>query len=191
MKQTLEKISIEEAERLCQLYMDCQLSVLEETELEFVLSQAEIDSLVIRETRELMGISRSVKFSSVTKHQATHILLKWGLRVAACVIILLACVTILRNDLFTDDVECIAFVEGHQVSTEQARNIAESDVAKMEQFMQIVATRRAAEEAKVKQFINNETPIYIITVHSQCCQHLCQSSQVECGEPLRRQIQQQ
>jgi hypothetical protein len=37
MKQTLEKISIEEAERLCQLYMDCQLSVLEETELEFVL----------------------------------------------------------------------------------------------------------------------------------------------------------
>ena len=154
MKQTLEKISIEEAERLCQLYMDCQLSVLEETELEFVLSQAEIDSLVIRETRELMGISRSVKFSSVTKHQATHILLKWGLHVAACVIILLACVTILRNDLFTDDVECIAFVEGHQVSTEQARNIAESDVAKMEQFMQIVATRRAAEEAKVKQFIN-------------------------------------
>lgn len=154
MKQTLEKISIEEAERLCQLYMDCQLSVLEETELEFVLSQAEIDSLVIRETRELMGISRSVKFSSVTKHQATHILLKWGLRVAACVIILLACVTILRNDLFMDDVECIAFVEGHQVSTEQARNIAESDVAKMEQFMQIVATRRAAEEAKVKQFIN-------------------------------------
>jgi hypothetical protein len=39
-------------------------------------------------------------------------------------------------------------------STTFSSNIAESDVAKMEQFMQIVATRRAAEEAKVKQFIN-------------------------------------
>ena len=154
MKQTLEQISIEEAERLCQLYMDCQLSVLEETELEFVLSQAELDSPVIRDTRELMGISRSVKFSNVTKHRATHRLLNRGLRVAACVIILLGCVTILRNKLFTDDAECIVFVEGHQVNTAQARNIAKSDVAKMEQFMQIVATQRAAEEAKVKQFIN-------------------------------------
>ena len=73
---------------------------------------------------------------------------------AACVAILLGCVTILRNSLATDDAECIAFVEGHQVSTEQARNIAEADVARMEQFMQTVATQRAAEEAKVKHFIN-------------------------------------
>ena len=56
MKQTTEQFTIEEAERLCQLYTDCQLSVLEETELEFVLSQAELDSPMIQDTRKLMGI---------------------------------------------------------------------------------------------------------------------------------------
>ena len=37
MKQNANHITLEEAEQLCRLYMDCQLSVLEETELEYVL----------------------------------------------------------------------------------------------------------------------------------------------------------
>ena len=154
MKQTTEGFTIEEAERLCQLYMDCKLSVLEETELEYVLSQTELDSPMIQDTRKLMGISRTVRFSNTVKRPSSHRLLKWALRTAACAAILLGCVTILRNSLAADDAECIAYVEGHQVSTEQARNIAEADVARMEQFMHTVATQRTAEEAKVKQFIN-------------------------------------
>ena len=101
-----------------------------------------------------MDISRSVRISNTVKRPSSYRLLKWALRVAACVAILLGCVTILRNSLATDDAECIVFVEGRQVSTEQARNIAEADVARMEQFMQTVATQRAVEEAKVKHFIN-------------------------------------
>ena len=154
MKQTTEQFTIEEAERLCQLYMDCQLSVMEETELEYVLAQTELDSPMIHDTKKLMDISRSVRISNTVKRPSSYRLLKWALRVAACVAILLGCVTILCNSLATDDAECIVFVEGHQVSTEQARNIAEADVARMEQFMQTVATQRAVEEAKVKHFIN-------------------------------------
>ena len=39
MKQYTRHITVEEAEQLCRLYIDCQLSVLEETELEYVLMQ--------------------------------------------------------------------------------------------------------------------------------------------------------
>ncbi len=154
MKQAKEQLTIEEAERLCQLYMDCQLSVLEETELEYLLSQTELDSPMIQNTKELMAISRSVRFSESVKPQRNRRLLKWDLCTAACIAILLGCVTFLRNSHITDDAECIVFVEGHQVNSEQALKIAEADVAKMEQFMQTVAIQRSAEEAKVKHFIN-------------------------------------
>lgn len=154
MRQTMEQFTVEEVERLCLLYMDCQLSVLEETELEYVLSQTELDSPMIQDIRKLMGISRSVRISGIGKRSSSQGFIKWGLRAAACLAILVGSVTVLRNILATDDAVCIAFVEGHQVSTEQAHNIAEADIARMEQFMQAVATQRAAEEAKVKQFIN-------------------------------------
>ena len=62
MKQYTRHITVEEAEQLCRLYIDCQLSVLEETELEYVLMQSGLDSPLISETRTMMGISRSVNF---------------------------------------------------------------------------------------------------------------------------------
>ena len=74
MKQNARHITIEEAEQLCRLYMDCQLSVLEETELEYVLMQSELDSPLISETRMLMGISRSVNFQTPKK----RLFLTWG-----------------------------------------------------------------------------------------------------------------
>ena len=183
MKQYTRHITVEEAEQLCRLYIDCQLSVLEETELEYVLMQSGLDSPLISETRTMMGISRSVNFQMPKK----HLFLTWGWHVAACVAILIGSIALLQNHI-TNETDCIAYVEGTEISGEKAKVIAEADVARMEQFMRTVETQRATEQAKVEQFMNHN---YIITVHSQCCQHLCQSSQVECGEPLRRQIQQQ
>ena len=151
MKQNARHITLEEAEQLCRLYMDCQLSVLEETELEYVLMQSEMDSPLINETRTMMGISRSVNLQT----QKKHLFLTLGWRVAACVAILIGSIALLQNHT-TSEVDCIAYVEGAEVSGERAKVIAEADVARMEQFMQTVEAQRATEQAKVEQFMNHK-----------------------------------
>lgn len=49
-------LTIDELDKLCHLYMDCKLSVLEEKELEYVLTHTDLTSPVIEEVRSLMGI---------------------------------------------------------------------------------------------------------------------------------------
>lgn len=151
MKQYTRHITVEEAEQLCRLYIDCQLSVLEEAELEYVLMQSELDSPLISETRTMMGISRSVNLQMSKK----HLFLTWGWRVAACVAILIGSIALLQNHI-TNETDCIAYVEGTEISGEKAKVIAEADVARMEQFMRTVETQRATEQAKVEQFMNHK-----------------------------------
>lgn len=50
-------LSVDELDKLCHLYMDCKLTVLEEKELEFVLTQSSFTSPVIEEVRSLMAIT--------------------------------------------------------------------------------------------------------------------------------------
>ena len=151
MKQYTRHITVEEAEQLCRLYIDCQLSVLEETELEYVLMQSGLDSPLISETRTMMGISQSVNLQMSKK----HLLLTWGWRVTVCVAILIGSIVFLQN-YTTNETDCIAYVEGTEVSGEKAKVIAEADVARMEQFMRTVETQRATEQAKVEQFMNHK-----------------------------------
>lgn len=58
----VKDLTIEEIEALCRLYNECRLSVLEETELEYVLHCTTLSTDLINETKSLMGISRQVTF---------------------------------------------------------------------------------------------------------------------------------
>lgn len=49
-------MTIDELDKLCHLYMDCKLSVLEEKELEYVLTHTELTSPAIEEVRSLMNV---------------------------------------------------------------------------------------------------------------------------------------
>ena len=127
MKQDTRHITIEEAEQLCRLYMDCQLSVLEETELEYVLMRSELDSPLLHETRALMGISRSVNLQAKKK----HLFVSWGWRAATCAAILIGCVALLRNHV-TTETNAIANKEGVELSVEMTKDIAQSEATKKE-----------------------------------------------------------
>lgn len=59
-------LSIEELETLCTLYIECRLSVLEETELYYVLLKTDKESALINETRTIMGLERKVADSRPT-----------------------------------------------------------------------------------------------------------------------------
>ena len=58
MKHKDIELTVGELETLCNLYIECKLSVLEETELYYVLLKTDKDSDLINETRAIMGIER-------------------------------------------------------------------------------------------------------------------------------------
>lgn len=61
MKEHDIKLSLQETEQLCRLYLDCKLSVLEEVELQYVLGRLDYDSPVIADARLSMGISAGMR----------------------------------------------------------------------------------------------------------------------------------
>ena len=140
MKQDTRHITIEEAEQLCRLYMDCQLSVLEETELEYVLMQSELDSPLLRETRALMGLSRSVNLQAKKK----RLFVAWGWRAAACVAILIGCVALLRNHVTTEK-DAITNKERTELSVNTTKEIAKSEATKKESQEIMVKTEERVE----------------------------------------------
>lgn len=78
------------------------------------------------------------------------------MRVAACMTIMLGCIAVFRHSSLNAENEyCVVYVAGERASEKVAHEIAEADVAKMQQFMQTVNEQKAAEEAKVEQFMNH------------------------------------
>ncbi|MDE6692672.1 MAG: hypothetical protein K2K05_04740 [Muribaculaceae bacterium] len=59
MKEHDSRLTLQETEQLCRLYMDCRLTVVEETELQYVLGKLPYSSPCIDEVRMLMGITLS------------------------------------------------------------------------------------------------------------------------------------
>ena len=140
MKQDTRHITVEEAEQLCRLYMDCQLSVLEETELEYVLMRSELDSPLLHETRALMGISRSVNLQAKKK----SLFVAWGWRSAACVAILIVFVALLRNHVTTEK-DAITNKERTELSVNTTKEIAKSEATKKESQEIMVKTEERVE----------------------------------------------
>ncbi|MCH5219973.1 MAG: hypothetical protein J1F20_05320 [Muribaculaceae bacterium] len=66
MKDKNIELSVGELETLCNLYIECKLSVLEETELYYVLLKTDKDSALINETKVIMGIEQKIAYSKPT-----------------------------------------------------------------------------------------------------------------------------
>ncbi|MDE6371710.1 MAG: hypothetical protein K2K92_09520, partial [Duncaniella sp.] len=60
-------LTLQETEELCRLYMDCNLSVLEETELRYFLTTVDYHSPLIDEVRQLMNIDSYISDKSFVK----------------------------------------------------------------------------------------------------------------------------
>ena len=161
MKQNAKHITMEEAEQLCRLYMDCQLSVLEETELEYVLMQSELDSPLLRETRALMGLSRSVNLQAKKK----RLFVTWGWRAAACAAILIGCVALLRNHI-TTETDAIANNKGTELSVEKTKDIAKIEAVKKEPQENKVKTEVRV-EIEAAQTVSQPRPATLSMKHGK------------------------
>ena len=154
-------MTVEEAEQLCRLYMDCQLSVLEETELEYVLMKSELDSPLINETRTLMGISRSVNLQAKKK----RLLMTWGWRAAACVAILIGCGALLWNHI-TSKTDTITYMESTEISIDRTKDIAKSEATKKEPQESKVKTEERV-EIKTTQAVSQPRPSTLSMKHGK------------------------
>ena len=142
-------MTVEEVEQLCRFYMNCQLSVAEEIELEYMLLQISIDSPLISETRELMNASRKICLEQLNRPKKRFIG-RWWIMSVACAITCIVGIFFLWHSSWETD--CIVYFEGKRVHGSNAKNIAMADVEKMEQFKQTVAAKMASENNKIEHF---------------------------------------
>lgn len=103
MKEQDIKLTLQETEQLCRLYMDCRLSVLEETELQYVLGKLPYSSPCIDEVRMLMGLQISQKALKSTKIKTRFWRGRYVISVAASFTILLVIgMSLFRNHSMKD-----------------------------------------------------------------------------------------
>lgn len=161
MKGYNDKLTIREIEELCNLYMDCALTSLEEAELEYVLLTADSDSEIIRETRAVMGLSRELAArtaapangkSGKNEKKRRRAMRRWrgavtGIAASAAI---LAASVIGFSSGGASEVEYIAYVGGRQLRGEQAREVAEAQVERYRQLERRMDLLREEQKQKLE-----------------------------------------
>lgn len=158
MKEHDVKLTLQETEQLCRLYMDCQLTVLEETELQYVLGKMPYSSPCIDEVRMLMGVAIPMTVKESSKKRFTWFNRNITIGIAASITILFAVgLAIFSNRTVSDNNSAdvyIAYANGHEVSQELSVQQVKSDMAQADEFLSHIAELEAQEQEQVENFIN-------------------------------------
>ncbi len=157
MKDQDVKLTLQEAEQLCRLYMDCRLTVLEETELQYVLGKLPYSSPCIDEARMLMGLT-ILKENGASKKRHGFLNSRIVIGIAASVAILFAVgIALFNSQAMNEQISSgfyVVYANGHAVSAEQAARHVKSDMKRADDFLDHIAEQKAQEREKVENFIN-------------------------------------
>ncbi len=147
-------LTLQDTEQLCRLYMECKLSVLEEKELQYVLTKLPYSTPCINETRVLMGVA----IPAANKIPAWRRFTLW--KAAASVAVISAIGLTLFNIQYGHGTDspavCIAYTNGNILSEEQAILQIEADMKEAEIFLHQVAELNAQEQSKIDNLINHK-----------------------------------
>lgn len=160
MKEQDVKLTLHETEQLCRLYMDCKLSVLEETELQYVLGKLPYSSPCIDEVRRLMGltIAKETKKSSKIKFRFWES--KSVISIAASfTILLIAGITLFRNQSINahpdddTDVYISAYSYGELLKGSEAIAATNIAIAKADSLMKYASVTESNYMMKANDII--------------------------------------
>lgn len=162
MKERDCRLTLQETEQLCRLYMDCELSAIQENELRYILFQVDYHSALIDEVRQLMKIELSAfaKTTSEFSRKKNVGRARWRTAYfsAAASIMLLVGVglSIFYSSSFKNDTKAyyIAYDSGQRLSDEAARAQIEEEMQSAEDFMNEMALLEARENEMIDNFIN-------------------------------------
>ncbi len=151
-------LSKEETEQLCALYLECMLTRLEETELQYVLEILPYRSTLIDEVRTLMSIALT---SEIERKSTPRSMMREHKKKAKCRIFLIAASITLLLSLgistiihYTrqEDCYCQVFTNGKQVSKDKALIIAEGELERIDRFFENMKTIESEQQKKMDSF---------------------------------------
>ncbi len=163
MNEQDNRLTLQETEQLCELFMDCKISVLQENELRYVLSHVHYHSPLINDVRTVMRIELSTFDKPVPK--TTPLIKRWWtkkmtyLSIAASIAFLICFgVELFHNSYsgFTNNTsEYIAYVDGHQLSQEAAKAQVEADILIADSLLNEIETQEKSDKTMIDNFFNN------------------------------------
>lgn len=166
MKDQELKLTFQETEQLCSLYMDCSLSVVEEIELRYVLSQIDYHSPLIDEVRQVMKIDTYISDNPLINpgRSGNFKFRKWKdyIGIAASIAIIIGIVFFNWESFSNDSVEnkpiYIAYVNGLRLSENEARLKIEASEKAADDFIQKMSDLEAKNQKMIDDFLTNNTP---------------------------------
>lgn len=166
MKYQDVELTLQETEQLCNLYMDCSLSVLEETELRYFLSQVDYHSPLIDEVRLVMNIDTYISDNPIINSERPGIFKfhKWKAYIsfAASIAILIGIGLFNWESFSNDSIEnkplYIAYVNGHRLSEEESRLQIKASEKTADDFIKKMSDLEDQQQNMIDNFLINNTP---------------------------------
>ncbi len=152
-------LTIDELDELCRLYMDCRLSVLEEKELEYILSKTSFTSPLIQEVKCIMKL-QVVKPEYIMPRNNNFPIRKYFSGIAASLAIIFSVgyffLSSKHSDLSDSDssVFIAAYSHGEQLSYKEALNATHSAIEKADSLMNLAALTEREYLLKANDIIN-------------------------------------
>ncbi|MDE6410386.1 MAG: hypothetical protein K2K81_09150 [Muribaculaceae bacterium] len=176
MKDNDHILNLQETEQLCRLYMECQLSVLEERELQYILGKMDYSSPIIDEARQSMmaeGLLTPTNLLATSKKERKKPKFKW-LRLTAGAAASLAIVISLSIFILKPDGDnavkmadnhkvkestssseiVIAYEGGKKLNQEDSEKAVTESIKKAEALMAMAQAQIKEEESKQEYFIH-------------------------------------
>lgn len=164
MKDNNHILTPQETEQLCRLYLDCALSVQEETELQYVLGKLPYSSPIIDDVRAMMGIQSlmpQMRAPSKRKMRAKVWTRPLYIGIAASVALLLGigipAIYKTSTSGNTGEPLYIAYSDGQRMNDEQSMIQVQADMKRAEEFMRHIEELETREQEKLEHFITINT----------------------------------
>ena len=162
MKDTDYILTLQETEQLCLLYMECQLSVLEESELRYFLTQTDYHSPLIDEARLTMEIDTYISDKPFIKtgNGNKHPFRKWQvyMSIAASVAIVIGIGISFLKPSSDGSIESksyyIAYVDGHRLDDAEARLQIEAEKKAADDFIKEMSELESRNKKMIDNFFN-------------------------------------
>lgn len=162
MKEQDNKLTLKETEQLCRLYLDCSLSVFEESELRYFLTQVDYHSPLIDEVRLIMKIDTYITDKGFSKSGSRGSLLlrrlSGYLSIAASVALVIGIGVYFWKPSSQDSVAShsyyIAYVNGHRINDTEARIQIEAGIKSADDFIKEMSERESISKKMIDNFFN-------------------------------------
>ncbi len=170
MKDNDHILSLHETEELCRLYFECELSLVEEKELQYILDMMPYSSPVIEQARESMIAEGLLSMNTKIRKRSKHQWFGWAAGIAASITLVLAVSLFTVNQggggaqgtgsYSTAELESsaneivIAYEGGKRLGPEASAKSVDKAIEQADKLMALAEAKEREEEMKQEYIIN-------------------------------------